>query len=177
MDWLLVLRIICTAVLVVGAVGVVLGLPGTFVAWLGVLLFVLFGRLLAPPSGLLSGWLVLGTFFGSVAIELADNVLSGILVRTFGASTSSILVAWLGGIGGGVLGGLLGGMGGFLGSAVLGLVGVFAGGYAAVYAWERYHLRRSPRDAARAAFGTVLGRLVGMALKLLWIAWLLSLLW
>ncbi len=176
MDWLLVLRILCTAVLIVGAIGVVLGLPGTFVAWLGVLLFALIGRLLMP-SGLLSGWFVLGTFFGSVAIELADNVLSGVLVRTFGASTSSILVAWLGGIVGGVLGGLLGGVGGFLGSAVGGIVGVFAGGYTAVYAWERYHLRRPTKDAARAAFGTVLGRLVGMALKLLWIAWLLSLLW
>jgi len=86
-------------------------------------------------------------------------------------------MAWVGGIGGAMVGGFIGSIGGFFGSALLGVVGAFVGSYAAVYLWERNRHKRAHSDAARAAFGTVLGRLLGMALKLGWIGWFLSLVW
>jgi uncharacterized protein YqgC (DUF456 family) len=172
MDWMFVLKLFVTLLVVLGAIAVVLGFPGTFLSWLGLVVFSL-----ATRFAEISGWALLGTFVGCLLIELADNLLAGILVKRFGASKGSMLMAWVGGIGGAMAGGFVGSIGGFFGSALLGVVGAFVGSYAAVYLWERNRHKRPHSDAARAAFGTVLGRLLGMALKLGWIGWFLSLVW
>ncbi|MER3500105.1 MAG: hypothetical protein IMHGJWDQ_001021 [Candidatus Fervidibacter sp.] len=172
MEWLLLLRVIVTFVALLGAVGVLLGLPGTFLAWLGVSVVAL-----ASHFEFLSGWWLVGTFIGCGAMELADNFLAGLLVRRLGASSSSMVIAWLGGFGGGLLGGVMGGVAGFIGSALLAVIGAFIGSYASVYAWERYRQNRPHKEAMRAAVGTVLGRLLGIGMKLGWIGWLISLIW
>jgi len=172
MDWMLVLKLFVSLLSVLGAIAVVLGFPGTFLSWLGLAIFSLSTRFAE-----ISGWTLLGTFVGCLLVELADNLLAGILVKRFGASKGSMLMAWVGGLGGAMVGGFIGSVGSFLGSALLGVAGAFTGSYAAVYFWERNRHKRPQSDAARAAFGTVLGRLLGMAVKLGWIGWLLSLVW
>jgi len=172
MDWMFVIKLLATLLVVLGAIAVVLGFPGTFLGWLGLVIFSL-----ATRFAEISGWTLLGTFVGCLLVELADNLLAGILVKRFGAGKGSMLIAWGGGIGGAMVGGFVGSIGGFLGSALFGVAGAFAGSYAAVYFWERNRHKRPHSDAARAAFGTVLGRLLGMIVKLGWIGWLLSLVW
>ncbi len=172
MDWMVLLKVFVTLLALVGALAVILGLPGTFIAWLGLLIYALIGRFTV-----ISAWILLGTFAGCLVVELADNLLSGFLVKRFGASKGSVLMAWLGGFGGAMLGGIVGGVGGFLGSALLGILGAFVGSYFAVYWWERQQHNRPHNEASRAALGTVVGRLLGMFVKLGWIGWLVSLVW
>lgn len=172
MDWSVLLKVLSTLVAILGAVFVVLGLPGTFLAWIGVVIYAV-----SVQFKNFSGWVLLGTFFGCALVEVADNLLSGLMVRKFGASKSSMIMTWVGGLGGAILGSLVGGFGSFIGSAILGLVGAFAGSYVAVYCWERYRLNRTQNEAKKAALGTVLGRLLGIAVKLVWIVWLLTLIW
>ncbi len=172
MDWSVLLKAVAILLAFAGALTVVLGLPGTFLAWLGLFIYALANRFTD-----VSAWTLFATLLGCLVVELADNLLSGFLVRQFGASKGSMLMAWLGGFGGAVLGGTIGGLVGFLGSALLGVLGAFFGSYAAVYWWERRRQNRTHNEAARAAFGTVVGRLLGMFVKMGWIVWLVSLVW
>lgn len=161
-----------TLLALIGGFAVLLGLPGTFLAWLSLFIYALVVRLTD-----ISAWMLFGTLVGCLVIELADNLFSGFLVKQFGASKGSVLMAWLGGIGGAMLGGFAGGVGGFLGSALFGVLGAFVGSYIAVYWWERSKHNRCHGEASRAAFGTVVGRLLGIFVKLGWIGWLISLVW
>ncbi|MCS7186250.1 MAG: DUF456 domain-containing protein [Armatimonadetes bacterium] len=172
MDWMVLLKVFVTLLALAGALAIVLGLPGTFLAWLGLLIYALVDRFTA-----ISAWVLLGTFVGSLVIELVDNLMAGFLVKRFGASKGSVLMAWLGGFGGAMLGGTIGSFGGFLGSALIGILGAFAGSYAAVYLWERNRHNRTHNEAVKAALGTVVGRLLGMLVKLGWIGWIVSLVW
>ncbi|MCS7263378.1 MAG: DUF456 domain-containing protein [Armatimonadetes bacterium] len=172
MEWSVLLKVFVTFLPFIGALAVVVGLPGTFIAWLGLALYAVSTRFAH-----VSGWALLGTFFGCAFFELADNLISGLMVKKFGASKGSMVMAWVGGILGAVLSGFLGGMLGFIGSAFLGFIGAFLGSYTSVYWWERYRLNRTSSEAKKAAFGTVVGRLMGIALKLAWIIWLISLIW
>ncbi len=171
MDWLLITKIAATVLAFLAALGVMLGLPTTLLAWLGLLLVALVSKFQA-----VSGWALLATFFGCLIIEFADNLLASFMVQRFGASKGSVWMALLGGLVGGMLGGLGGGLlGGFTAffiSPLLALVGAFVGGYAAVYRWERKR-NRPEKEATRAAWGTVIGRLLGIALKVGWIGALL----
>lgn len=172
MDWMILVKAITTILTFAGALAVMLGLPGTFLAWLAVSIYALASRFID-----ISAWMVLGTFIGCSVIELADNLLSGILVKRFGAGKGSMLMTLFGGIGGAIVGGIVGSIGGFFGSALFSLIGAFGGSYVAVYSWERYRHNRPHSEALRAALGTVVGRLLGMFVKLGWIGWLLSLIW
>lgn len=172
MDWGVLPKLFATLLALIGAFAVVLGLPGTFIAWVGVFTFSAIGRFTT-----VSAWVLLLALVGCLVVELADNLLSGLLVKKFGAGKGSMLMAWLGGIAGAVLGGSVGGLGGFFGSALFGVLGAFAGSYIAVYLWERYRLNRLHGEASKVAFGTVVGRLLGVVVKLGWIGWLVSLVW
>ncbi|MCS7191675.1 MAG: DUF456 domain-containing protein [Armatimonadetes bacterium] len=172
MDWSLLPKLFATLLALIGSLAVIIGLPGTFLAWLGVAVYALSSRFAT-----ISGWLLLGTFFGCIFIELADNIMSGLLVKKFGASKGSMLMAVVGGFGGSILVGTLGGIGGFFGSAIGSVIGAFVGSYAAVYWWERYRLNRTHEESAKSAFATVLGRLLVMFFKLVWIGWLISIVW
>ncbi|MCX7643008.1 MAG: DUF456 domain-containing protein, partial [Armatimonadetes bacterium] len=141
MDWMVLLKVLITLLAFVGALAVMLGLPGTFLAWLGLFIYALLGRFTT-----ISAWMLLGTFVGCLAIELADNLLSGFLTKKFGASKGSVLMALAGSVGGTMLGGTVGGLSGFLGSALLGVLGAFVGSYAAVYLWERHRHNRPPNE-------------------------------
>lgn len=173
MEWSVLLKLFATLTAILGAIAVLLGFPGTFLAWLGLAIYALASRP-APVSG----WTLLGTFIGCSLVELSENFMSSLLVRKFGGSKGSMIMAWVGGLVGAILFGLFGGVvGGFIGSAIMGIFGAFIGSYAAVYSWERYRLNRPQNEAMRAAFGTVLGRLLGISIKLGWIGWLISLIW
>ncbi len=88
MDWMVLLKVFVTLLALVGALAVILGLPGTFIAWLGLLIYALIGRFTV-----ISAWILLGTFAGCLVVELADNLLSGFLVKRFGAGTGRVLYA------------------------------------------------------------------------------------
>lgn len=172
MDWYLLPKLIATAFSAFGMLAVILGFPGTILAWIGIVIYAL-----ATRFSEISGWVLIGTFSGCLLFELADNLLSGVMVKQFGASKGSVVAAWLGGFGGAILGGLIGGVGGFIGSTIFGVIGAFVCSYAAVYFWELKRHNQPSTKAARADFGTVLGRLVGIFVKLGWIGWLLGLVW
>ena len=91
MDWMFVLKLFVTLLVVLGAIAVVLGFPGTFLSWLGLVVFSL-----ATRFAKISGWALLGTFVGCLLIELADNLLAGILVKRFGASVLKWEMMWHG---------------------------------------------------------------------------------
>lgn len=172
MGWEWLVRLLSTLLALLGIAGVLLGLPGTFLAWLGVFLVALATRFEA-----FSGWWLLATLVGCGVVELIDNLISGVLLRRWGASQGSLWLSFLGGIGGSLVGGAIGSIGGFLGGAFLGVLGAFAGSYAVVYYWERYRLNRSHREASHLALITVFGRLLGIAIKLAWIGWLFTFIW
>jgi len=65
MDWMFVLKLFVTLLVVLGAIAVVLGFPGTFLSWLGLVVFSL-----ATRFAEISGWALLGTFVGCLLIEL-----------------------------------------------------------------------------------------------------------
>ncbi|GBC98934.1 hypothetical protein HRbin17_01453 [bacterium HR17] len=172
MDWLLLAKVMATLLAAVAATGIVLGLPTTLLAWLGLLI-------VAAVSGFqaVSGAWLLGTFIGCVLMEIADNLLAMALVRKLGATKGSATMALVGSLLGGLVGGAVGGLAGPVGSAASALVGAFGGGYAAVYAWERYRHQRPHADAHKIAFGTVVGRIIGIVVKLVWVIVLVWLSW
>ncbi|MDT7897466.1 MAG: DUF456 domain-containing protein [Armatimonadota bacterium] len=171
MDWLLAAKVVATLLAVIAFVGVLLGFPTTLLAWLGLVLVAV-----ADGFQTLSGWWLVATFVGCLLTEFADNLLSAWMVRKFGASKGSMVAAWVGGLSGAVVGGAIAGLAGLIGSALGALVGAFAGAYGAVYFWER-RAKRSPDEAARAAWGTVIGRLLGIVVKLIWLVALTVLCW
>lgn len=171
MDWLLAAKFVATLLAIIAFIGVVLGFPTMLLAWLGLVL-------VAVADGLqtLSGWWLVATFIGCLLTELADNLLSAWMVRKFGASKGSMMAAWIGGLAGAMVGSVIAGLAGLIGSAMGALAGAFVGAYGAVYFWER-RAKRSQREAARVAWGTVIGRLLGIAVKLIWLVALTVLCW
>ncbi|MCS7222999.1 MAG: DUF456 family protein [Armatimonadetes bacterium] len=146
-----------------GAMMVLLGLPGTFFAWLGLIpvTFIKFETRFALL------WTI-GGLSGCLAMEALDNfVLLAVAVK-MGASRSSAVVGWIGGLLGALLGGTVGGILGCLSGVLGGLIGAFGGGFLFVWWWEK-RSGKSDEVAVRAALGTVLGRLLGITLKIIWI--------
>jgi uncharacterized protein YqgC (DUF456 family) len=93
--------------------------------------------------------------------ETADNWLTAIGARRYGASRAAMWLSVLGGVGGAILiGSPLIVAFGPLGPVAGGLVGAFS----VVVLYEYYH-RRNVREALRAGWGTFLGRMAGMVLK------------
>ena len=151
-----------TLVLFIGmAAGLVLipfGLPGIGVIFGSALFYALLTEFNSGIS--LNLILLLGalTVFG----ETADNWLMAAGAKRFGASTTA---AWLS---------LLGG---FLGALILGpmlavvlnvigpVVGAFLGAFISVVLYERRQ-KQNWREALRAGWGTLLGRVAGIALKM-----------
>jgi len=157
------MNFVVTLVLFIGmAVGLAIipfGLPGIGLIFGSVLLYALLTNFGNGIS--LSLILVLSalTLFG----ETADNWLMAAGAKRFGASTSA---AWLS---------LLGG---FLGALILGpmlavvlnvmgpVIGAFLGAFVSVVLYERRQ-QQNWRQALRAGWGTMLGRVAGIALKML----------
>jgi len=134
------------------------GLPGIGVVFGSAMLYALATQF---RSGI---GLNLILFLGVLTLlgETADNWLMAAGARRFGASTTA---AWLS-----LIGGLLGAviLGPFL-AIVLNIfgpvVGAFVGAFIAVVLYEG-RLKRNWREALRAGWGTLLGRMAGIALKM-----------
>lgn len=159
-------------VLLIGLGMVPLGLPGTVVIAADALVYSL-----ATHGDRLPLWMVAVLFVLAAAAETADNLLTVAGARRGGTSTQGQWAAFVGGIVGaialgGVVGpllalmGLVGGPGVSFFSALVGpVIGAFAGCFVGVWVAESAR-RREQGDALKAAWATVLGRAVGIGLKL-----------
>ncbi len=97
----------------------------------------------------------------TLVAETADNWLSAVGARRFGASTSSIWLSFIGGIAGAII------IGGPI-AILLGPLGPIAGGFLGAFlivVLHEYSVRGDIREALHAGWGTLLGRMAGMILK------------
>ena len=154
---LLVANLLLFVGIAVGLVIIPFGLPGIGVIFGSALLYALATQFHAISLNLI---LVLGLL--TILGETADNWLMAAGAKRFGASTTA---AWLS-----LLGGFLGALilGPFL-AVVLSVVGpvagAFLGAFIAVVLYEQRQ-KQNWREALRAGWGTLLGRVAGIALKM-----------
>jgi hypothetical protein len=150
-------RVLLFAAMIFGIVSIPFGFPGTIIILASVFVYALATHF-AAGIGV--------TFFVVLCIltliaETADNWLSAVGAKRYGASTASIWLSFIGGVGGAIL------IGGPI-SVLLGPLGPIAGGFfgafAIVVAHELY-LRKNLMEALRAGWGTFIGRMAGMILK------------
>jgi uncharacterized protein YqgC (DUF456 family) len=156
------MEILGLIVLIVGmAVGLAVipfGLPGVVIILVSILIY-------AILTGFSAG---VGVFFFiflcilGVIAETADNWLTVLGARRFGASKAAMWLSLLGGLGGAILIGAPA-------AALLGpfgpIFGGFAGAFLIVSGYERFRGKKT-REALRAGWGTLLGRTAGILLKL-----------
>jgi len=142
----------------VGLAIIPFGLPGIGVIFGSALVYALGTQFNSGIS--LNLILILGVF--TILGETADNWLMAAGARRFGASSAA---AWLS-----LLGGFMGAL--FLGPIlavalnVIGPVaGAFLGAFISVVLYE-YRRKQNWREALRAGWGTLLGRVAGIALKM-----------
>jgi uncharacterized protein len=136
------------------------GLPGTAVILGSTLLFAVATRF---HAGVTVNLLILMSILTVVA-ETADNWLMALGARKYGASRGSIWMSFLGGILGAVVfGPLLVWFLGFLGP----FLGAFVGAFLSVVLYEYFKTRKNPGEAVRAGWGAVLGRFLGLLLKMM----------
>jgi uncharacterized protein YqgC (DUF456 family) len=143
--------------MILGLVSIPFGLPGPIIILGTVLVYALATHFQAGVGVPFFFILCVLTLLS----ETADNWLGVVGARRYGASTTSIWLSLIGGLAGAVM------IGGPM-SIVLGPLGPVAGGFigafVVVLAYE-YHLRKNLPAALRAGWGTVLGRMAGMVLK------------
>jgi uncharacterized protein len=142
--------------MLVGLATIPFGLPGAAIILLSVFIY-----------ALLTDFAVIGvTFFIFLAVltliaETADNWLTAVGARRYGASTGSVWLSFLGGLAGAIV------IGGPL-AVIFGPLGPVAGGFAGAFAVVVvYELNRHGNwnEALRAGWGTFLGRMAGIVLK------------
>jgi uncharacterized protein YqgC (DUF456 family) len=143
--------------MIFGLFSIPFGLPGTVIIFGAVLIYAVITHFNAEIG--VPFFIVLCIM--TVLAETADNWLGAIGARRYGASTASIWLSFIGGIAGALLIGVplavpLGPLGP--------VAGGFIGAFAIVFAHELY-LRKNWIDAWRAGWGTLVGRMAGMILK------------
>jgi uncharacterized protein YqgC (DUF456 family) len=143
--------------MLVGLAVIPFGLPGMTVILITVLIYSLLTGFSAGVGVFFL--IVIGVF--TVIAETADNWLTAVGAKRFGASTGSMWLSLLGGLGGAIL---IGGPLVFLLGPVGPIVGGFAGAFLIVFGSERRR-GRNTREALRAGWGTLLGRAAGIVLK------------
>jgi uncharacterized protein YqgC (DUF456 family) len=150
--------LLLAAGMLIGVAIIPLGLPGAAL----ILACILVYALMTDFNGGISVWLFVFLCIVTVVAETADNWLTALGARRYGASRAAMWLSFLGGLVGAI----------FLGSLaafVLGPLGPVAGGiigaFLSVVAYE-YYRRRDLRESLRAGWGTFLGRMAGIALKL-----------
>jgi len=143
--------------MVLGLVLIPFGLPGTIIIFASVLIY-------AVATDFLGGvGVVLVVILGLLTLisETADNWLTALGARQYGASRAAMWLSLLGGLTGAIL------IGGPL-AFVLGPFGPIAGGFAGAFlvvVLYEYSQGKEPRAALRAGWGTFVGRLAGIVLK------------
>jgi hypothetical protein len=156
--------------LIAGLVIIPFGLPGVAVIFISVLLYGLATGFNAAIG--MNFFLVLCVL--TVIAETADNWLMLLGAKRFGASTVSIWLSLLGGfLGAALIGPLLAFVLSFAGP----FVGAFLGAFLAVVLYEYWEKRRWD-EALRAGWGTFLGRLAGVAFKMMvGVAMVVAIIW
>ena len=142
--------------MLLGIVSIPFGLPGAAIVFGCALIYA------AATDFRGIGWplfIVLGIL--TLIAETADNWLSALGAKRYGASTNAIWLSFLGGLLGAII---LGSPLTFIAGPLGPIAGGFAGAFAIVVAYE-YKQRKNLRDALRAGWGTFLGRMAGMVLK------------
>jgi uncharacterized protein YqgC (DUF456 family) len=144
--------------MLVGVVLIPFGLPGAAVVLLAVFVYALATDFSAEIG---MGFFIILCVLTVIA-ETADNWLTAVGARRYGASRSSMWLSFLGGLAGAVI---IGGPLAFVFGPLGPVAGGFAGAFAVVFVNE-YYKRGDAQDALRAAWGTFLGRMAGIVLKL-----------
>jgi uncharacterized protein len=151
-------HLLLVAGMIFGLLSIPFGLPGTLIILLCVFVYALVTHFAGGVGVPFFITLCVLTFLA----ETADHWLSAIGARRYGASTAAVWLSFFGGLIGAIMiGGPLVVVFGPLGP----IVGGFAGAFVAVVAYELYS-RRNLQEALRAGWGTFLGRMAGMVLKL-----------
>lgn len=157
--------------LFVGLVAAVLGLPGSIVVLLDVLVYGACTKFAHTPW-----WLFVLLVMLTVIAEFSDNILSAGAVKRRGGSNRAVIGSVIGGLAGVVLGGSMGtllaavgivlGPPGVIACAVIGpLLGGAAGAFAGAYLAEVSASKSSP-EAARAGAAAMVGRALAVLVKL-----------
>jgi uncharacterized protein YqgC (DUF456 family) len=150
-------RTLLFAGMIGGLVSIPFGLPGTIIILAATFIYALATHFAAGIGLPFFVFLCVLTLIA----ETADNWLSAIGARRYGASTASIWLSFIGGIAGAIL------IGGPV-SIVLGPLGPIAGGFIGAFAVvvaHEFYLRQDLGEALRAGWGMLLGRMAGMVLK------------
>ena len=134
------------------------GFPGTFIILVCILLYAI-ATGFNEAVGV--GFFVLLCVMTVIA-ETADNWLTAVGARRYGASTGSIWLSFVGGLLGAIF---IGGPAALIFGPLGPVAGGFIGAFAVVVAWELYR-QKSMQDALRAGWGSFLGRMAGIVLKL-----------
>ena len=141
-----------------GLAAIPFGLPGAGIILLSIFIYALLTHFSAAVG--IPLFVVLCIF--TLVAETADNWLTAVGARSYGASTASMWLSFLGGLVGALMiGGPLAVAFGPFGPVAAGFIGAFA----VVVGYELY-LGRNMREALQAGWGTFLGRMAGMVLKL-----------
>jgi uncharacterized protein YqgC (DUF456 family) len=155
LEFLLILLFF--AGMLLGLFSIPFGFPGAAII-LGCILVYALATGFGAAIGI--GFFVIMCVLTAIA-ETADNWLSMVGARTYGASRASMWLSFAGGLAGALL------LGGPL-IIILGPLGPIAGGFVGAFGVvviHEYYSRGNWRDALRAGWGTLLGRMAGMVLK------------
>lgn len=144
--------------MLVGLAVIPFGLPGVVIILISTLIY----AILTGFSAGVGVFFFIVQCFLTVIAETADNWLTVLGARRFGASKASMWLSLLGGLSGALL---IGGPAALLLGPLGPLVGGFAGAFLIVFGYERFH-GKNTREALRAGWGTFLGRTAGILLKL-----------
>lgn len=144
---------VATLIFIVGLIGTLLPvLPGCFIVWIGAVIYYLWDR-----DGGISGTFILVTAAFTILAQVLDFLASYYGARRFGGSWRGGVGALLGAIFGPMLLSFIPGVGTIVGLLVGPIIGAVLGELSA---------GRTLKEGGRAGFGTVVGGVVSMALKL-----------
>jgi uncharacterized protein YqgC (DUF456 family) len=151
-------NILLFAGMTLGLVSIAFGLPGTIIILACIFVYAISTDFQAAIGIPFFAFLCVLTLIA----ETADNWLGAVGARRYGASKGSMWLSFLGGLAGAIfIGGPLALVFGPLGP----VAGAFVGAFLIVIAYELYSGKRRS-EALRAGWGTLLGRVAGMVLKL-----------
>ena len=143
--------------MIVGLVTIPFGFPGTLIILASILVYVIATDFKEAVG---ARFFILLCFMTLVA-ETADNWLSALGARHYGASTGSVWLSFFGGLIGAIL---IGGPAAFIFGPLGPVAGGFIGAFLAVVAYELYR-QKNMREALRAGWGSFIGRMAGIVLK------------
>jgi uncharacterized protein YqgC (DUF456 family) len=151
-------HILLFAGMLLGLAVIPFGLPGALIILVSVLVYAM-ATSFAADIGVS---LFVGLCILTAVAETADNWLTALGARRYGASSVSVWLSFLGGLAGAIL---VGGPLAVLVGPFAPIAGGCAGAFLIVVVYERAH-GKTGREALRAGWGTFVGRMAGLVLKL-----------